>query len=181
MLKVSSAYPWSEWECYDQGFYRKSPPYFLSKRMCEYEYMLFFKQEGVFKDTISLVQRDWPKSFETFINHMPINKVAWLGQVCVFYATGVPRVFKYSYNSLPIECRRLNNKIAERAINEYRDGNKEIFKEMGGVRLPERYTRLIAKRIGERKSSSFIQEDMLSVIEKRFTPKGIDIEKGLEK
>jgi len=99
----------------------------FQKKEGEEKYIEYFSKPKRFKKDIVILSKKWPHSFENFLTNYSINRVAWLGQACVFYRTGAPPDFKYSYNKLDKLVRDQCDEIARGFINE--------FSEKSGKRL----------------------------------------------
>lgn len=117
-------HPWHLWECYKSGFYDDNN---LSKDENEAIYMEYFHNTTKFKRDMKSLVGSWKYSSEHFLLNPTINRVAWIGQACVFRSKGVPRKYKYSYNLLPQDIQSLNNKAAKEFINEFQ---KEYTKKL---------------------------------------------------
>lgn len=109
-------HPWHLWECYKSGFYDDNQ---LSKEDNETKYMNYFYNTNGFKRDMNSLVKNWKHSSEHFLLNPTINRIAWVGQACVFRSIGVPRKYKYAYNSLPQDIQLLNNKAAKEFINEF--------------------------------------------------------------
>lgn len=109
-------HPWHKWECYRDGFYNDNT---LTKEENEKLYMSYFDNTKKFERDMRKITRKWKHSCEHFLLNPTINRVAWIGQACVYVDRGVPRKYKYSYNMLSTEVKNRNNEAAKRFINEF--------------------------------------------------------------
>lgn len=110
-------HPWYRWECYKDGFYEINTA--LTRDECEFIYADYFCKKGKFERDIPKVIKNWKYSCEHFLTNTSINRIAWLGQACVFFTTGVTPNYKYAYNNIDKEVRDYNNEIAKAAIDEF--------------------------------------------------------------
>lgn len=94
-------HPWDVWECYPAGFYESRPKgRNISEGLCKFMYAQFLRDIPRFEAAMAGVLRDWPNSCEHYLSAEQMNRVAWLGQAAMCYATGVPAVFCGGYNQL---------------------------------------------------------------------------------
>ncbi len=94
-------HPWHVWECYPAGFYESRPLHRnLSEGQCKYMYAQFLRDTPRFRSALSGVVREWPHSCEQYLSNERMNRIAWLGQAAMCYATGIPAVFCGGYNQL---------------------------------------------------------------------------------
>lgn len=70
-----------------------------------------------FGDALRQVICNWPISCEHFLTNEEMNRVAWLGQASMFWATGVPEKYRAGFMLLSIESKRLANTIAKEALD----------------------------------------------------------------
>jgi len=114
-------YPWWMWEHYWAGFFGKGNQY-KAHSVAEHIYKNFHLEEGRFEKVIPIVFKNWPIACEHNLTNKSINRVAWLGQACVCYATGVPSRYKYSYNQLPEGIKKRQDNIARIWIKKWEAG-----------------------------------------------------------
>ena len=127
-MKVRITHPWYKWECYKDGFYEINTK--IPREDAEKIYMNYFYAKKFKRDIKKLIKL-WSHSCEHFLTNPNMNRVAWLGQACVFITTGVTPNYKYSYNQLPLDIRAYNNKIAKDAINEFqKKQDKRLYQQM---------------------------------------------------
>lgn len=92
---------WDEWECYPAGFYETRPPREgMTDDECRDAYASFLADDDQFREALDGVLRDWPNSCEHYLSNERMNRVAWLGQAAMCYATGVGRQYRSGYNRL---------------------------------------------------------------------------------
>jgi hypothetical protein len=82
---------WDKWECYPAGFFENKPKERnLSEGMCKLMYAEFLRDTPRFEEAMAGVLRDWPNSCEQWLSNERMNRIAWLGQAAMCYATGIP-------------------------------------------------------------------------------------------
>lgn len=129
-------HPWYKWECYKDGFYEITTRF--TRDEAEKIYQDYFKDTNKFKRDIKKVMSLWKFSCEHFLTNPNINRVAWLGQACVFVATGVTPNYKYSYNKLSKKIRDECDEIAKKEIQKFQKKSSNRLceqMEMHGVFL----------------------------------------------
>lgn len=116
-----------KWECYKAGFYANKKEG-MTKNECELAYAEFLTDDGRFRDALECVITDWPNSCEHYLTNFAMNRIAWLGQASMCYATGVPSVFCSGYNLLTREQQEKADSIALEALNDWlkANGREEI-------------------------------------------------------
>lgn len=90
---------WDKWECYPAGFYENKHAR-LDDEQCREAYRAFLQRVWLFEAAMAGVLRDWPRSCEHYLSNENMNRIAWLGQSAMCYATGVPAVFRGGFNRL---------------------------------------------------------------------------------
>lgn len=110
---------WDKWECYPAGFYDGKPPDGMTDDGARQEYARFLRNEARFREALAGVLRDWPNSCEHYLSNERMNRIAWLGQAAMCYATGVPSEFKGGYNRLTKNEQQRADLIALDALNEW--------------------------------------------------------------
>lgn len=117
---------WDEWECYPAGFYESRPKgRNISDGMCKMLYARFLRDIPRFEAAMSGVLADWPNSTEHYLSHEGMNRVAWLGQAAMCYATGIPAVFCGGYNQLTEAEKAAADVAAWRVLNGWLIGRGE--------------------------------------------------------
>lgn len=119
-----------KWECHKAGFYasRKEG---MTAEECEKEYALFLSDSKRFAYALDGVINTWVNSCEHYLTNKAMNRIAWLGQAAMCYATGVPSVFCSGFNLLSIEEQNKANEIALTFLNKWlrANGRKPIEME----------------------------------------------------
>lgn len=109
---------WDKWECYPAGFYESKPPNRqLSEEDCRNMYAEFLRDDLRFQNALIGVLNDWPNSCEHYLSNERMNRIAWLGQAAMCYATGVPSQFRGGFNRLSEAEQERANEIALDALN----------------------------------------------------------------
>ena len=107
---------YEKWECQKAGFYA-SKKEGMTKQECEDAYAEFLRDSERFSAAADCVINEWKHSCEHYLTNKAMNRIAWIGQAAMCYATGVPSVFCYGFNQLTDEEKEKANKIALDAIN----------------------------------------------------------------
>lgn len=105
-----------KWECHKAGFYG-SKKEGMTAEQCEQEYALFLSDENRFKEALNGVINEWVNSCEHYLTNKAMNRIAWLGQAAMCYATGIPSKFCSGFNLLSPEQQDKANLIALDALN----------------------------------------------------------------
>jgi len=109
---------YGKWECYKAGFYANSKPD-MSKGECEEVYRAFLASTRKFTSALEHVTKEWRYSCEHYLTNNAMNRIAWLGQAAVCYATGVPAAFCGGFSLLTPPQQIAANKIALRYLNAW--------------------------------------------------------------
>ena len=107
-----------KWECYKAGFYAGTHPT-MAKEECEAEYCKFLSDENKFRDALSHVITKWINSCEHYLTNASMNRIAWLGQASLCYATGIPSTFRGGFHLLTDEQQLKANNIALEYLNKW--------------------------------------------------------------
>lgn len=117
---------WDKWECYPAGFYESSPKTrTLTEGACKAMYATFLRDIPRFEEAMASVLRDWPNSTEHYLSNERMNRIAWLGQAAMCYATGIPATFCGGYNQLTLEEQRAADLAALRYLNKWLESRGE--------------------------------------------------------
>jgi hypothetical protein len=112
-------HPWTMWECYRSGLYETACGY--SKEQAVRMYAEFFRDSERFYRVGRAVTTEWKYSCEHFLTNDHINRLAWIGQASMCYATGVPAVFRGGFHHLNAEEQKQANRVAKRVLGEWCD------------------------------------------------------------
>lgn len=107
---------WDKWECHKAGFYA-SKKEGMKAEECEKLYAEFLSDNEKFKNSLNGVLNEWINSCEHYLTNKAMNRIAWLGQAAMCYATGVPSKFCSGFNLLNNEQQEKANKIALEYLN----------------------------------------------------------------
>lgn len=121
---------YSKWECYKAGFYATTMEG-MKKEECEQAYHDFLNNHEIFSETLNCVITEWKYSCEHYLTNSALNRIAWLGQAAMCYATGIPATFRGGFNLLSQEEQMHANEIALKYLNKWlvNNGRKEISME----------------------------------------------------
>lgn len=106
-------------------------------------YADFLRDIPRFEEAMAGVLREWPNSCEQWLSNERMNRIAWLGQAAMCYATGVPAVFCGGYNQLTPEQREAADLAALRYLNKWLESHNEppltTLKDAARKTQPELY------------------------------------------
>jgi ParB-like chromosome segregation protein Spo0J len=107
-----------KWECEPAGFYASCVD---GKKgdQCKEEYREFLADLPRFKEAAIAVTRNWKNSCEHYLTNFAMNRIAWIGQAAMCYATGVPSKFCSGFNLLTTEQQEAANQVALDALNDW--------------------------------------------------------------
>lgn len=118
-----------KWECHKAGFYASKKDGLTSEE-CEQMYADFLNDSERFAKTLENVITEWQHSCEHYLTNKAMNRIAWLGQAAMCYATGVPSVFCSGFNLLSIEQQNAANEVALIYLNKWLTNNNRPKVEM---------------------------------------------------
>jgi hypothetical protein len=107
-----------KWECHKAGFYETKFEG-LTEDQCKNKYAEFLKDETMFRDALDHVINEWKHSCEHYLTNKAMNRIAWLGQASMCYATGIPSKYSSGYNLLTKSEQDKANNIALEYLNEW--------------------------------------------------------------
>lgn len=108
------------WECYPAGFYENRPKdSSLTDNQCREEYATFLRDVPRFEAAMEGVLRDWPNSTEHYLSNERMNRIAWLGQAAMCYATGIPARYSGGYQLLTEAEKLAANTAALTYLNKW--------------------------------------------------------------
>lgn len=113
---------YDKWECYKAGFYASKKDGMTSEE-CEIEYSEFFKNSERFETALQSVISEWKHSCEHYLTNKAMNRIVWLGQASMCYATGVPSKFCSGFNLLSEDQQSEANSIAHKYLNKWLEAN----------------------------------------------------------
>lgn len=109
---------YEKWECNKAGFYA-SKKEGMTKKECEKAYAEFLSDDNRFEDALSKVTTEWKFSCEQYLTNKAMNRIAWLGQAAMCYATGVPSKYCSGFNLLSEDQQNHANSIAHKYLNKW--------------------------------------------------------------
>lgn len=109
-----------KWECHKSGFYANKKDG-MTGEQCELAYRDFLSDDEAFTTALRGVLDNWVNSCEHYLTNKAMNRIAWLGQAAMCYATGVPSKFCAGFNLLSPEKQERANEIALEALNIWRE------------------------------------------------------------
>jgi ParB-like chromosome segregation protein Spo0J len=119
-----------KWECHKAGFYASKFDGHTQEQ-CEKMYAQFLSDTPKFKEALDGVIREWINSCEHYLTNKAMNRIAWLGQAAMCYATGVPAKYCSGFNLLTADKQDNANITALEALNFWmrKYGRNEISME----------------------------------------------------
>lgn len=105
-----------KWECHKAGFYAGSKEGMKAEE-CEKACAEFLSNDELFKGALQGVFDNWINSCEHYLTNKAMNRIAWLGQASMCYATGIPSKFCSGFNLLTNEQQEHANEIALEGLN----------------------------------------------------------------
>jgi ParB-like chromosome segregation protein Spo0J len=107
-----------KWECFKAGFYAQKKEA-MTHEQCEIAYAEFLSNDERFTDALNKVITEWKHSCEHYLTNKAMNRIAWLGQASMCYATGVPSKYCSGFNLLSQEQQDHANELALNALNKW--------------------------------------------------------------
>ena len=107
-----------KWECYKAGFYNTTMNG-MTKQQCEEAYAEFLSDGERFADALSHIITEWKYSCEHYLTNNSMNRIAWLGQAAMCYATGIPSTFRGGFGLLSEQKQQEANEIALEFLNKW--------------------------------------------------------------
>lgn len=119
---------WEKWECFPAGFYENS---LLNKTHteCETLFKKILSDQRLFSDALDVVISKWKHSCEHYLTNKSMNRIAWLGQAAVCYATGVPARYSSAWFDISESDRNDANNTALKYLNIWleRNGKDQVL------------------------------------------------------
>jgi len=107
-----------KWECLQAGFYKSVVPGKTAEE-CEKEYAEFLSNDKRFRDALDHITTKWKHSCEHYLTNRAMNRIAWLGQAAMCYATGIPSKYCSGFNLLSEQQQEHANNIALEYLNKW--------------------------------------------------------------
>jgi len=121
---------WDKWECYKAGLYKTSNNG-MSKEEGQKAYRDFLSDTAKLAKTLEKIIIEWKYSCEHYLTNRAMNRIAWLGQASMCYATGVPATFRAGFYLLSEKQQKQANETALIYLNKWLlvNGGKELTLE----------------------------------------------------
>ncbi|OGC76260.1 hypothetical protein A2619_02290 [candidate division WWE3 bacterium RIFOXYD1_FULL_39_9] len=113
---------YEKWECYKAGFYNTTM-HGKTKSECEEEYKKFLSNPKKFAATLEHVIKEWKHSCEHYLTNSAMNRIAWLGQAAMCYATGIPSTFRGGFSLMSEKQQNEANEVALKYLNKWLKAN----------------------------------------------------------
>jgi len=110
------------WECHKAGFFA-SKKEGMTKAECEKAYAEFLSNDGRFREALDIIIVEWKHSCEHYLTNKAMNRIAWLGQAAMCYATGVPSKYCAGFNQLTLKQQSIANLTALDYLNKWMVSN----------------------------------------------------------
>jgi hypothetical protein len=120
---------YDKWECHKAGFYA-SKKEGMTAEQCEIAYAKFLSNDNLFRETLEKIITEWKYSCEHYLTNKSMNRIAWLGQASMCYATGVPSKFCSGFNLLTDEQKSKANETALEYLNKWLVNNNRSILTM---------------------------------------------------
>lgn len=109
---------WEKWECHKAGFYASKKDG-MTAEQCENAFAEFLSNDDKFREALNGVLNDWINSCEHYLTNKAMNRIAWLGQAAMCYATGIPSKFCAGFNLLTNVQQETANNTALEYLNKW--------------------------------------------------------------
>jgi ParB-like chromosome segregation protein Spo0J len=116
-----------KWECHKAGFYAQKKEG-MTNQECEIACAEFLSDSDRFESALKNVISEWKHSCEHYLTNKSMNRIAWLGQASMCYATGIPSRYCSGFNLLSKEKQEAANLLALKYLNIWllNNGLKEV-------------------------------------------------------
>jgi ParB-like chromosome segregation protein Spo0J len=128
---------YEKWECHKAGFYATSFQG-KSKTECNEMYREFLADLPRFEAALAAVTTQWKYSCEHYLTNVAMNRIAWLGQASMCFATGVPSEFRGGFSLLTKEQQQQANETALKDLNKWLVANRRAEVTMDEAMSGER-------------------------------------------
>jgi ParB-like chromosome segregation protein Spo0J len=109
---------YDKWECFKAGFYATTKEG-MTEAQCKEAYRAFLADISRFSDALGHVIVEWKNSCEHYLTNVAMNRIAWLGQASMCYATGVPATFRGGFCLLSQDEQKRANEAALEYLNKW--------------------------------------------------------------
>jgi ParB-like chromosome segregation protein Spo0J len=114
---------YDKWECYRAGLYATTKEG-MTKRECEDAYRAFLADTARFAEALEHVITEWEHSCEHYLTNKAMNRIAWLGQAAMCYATGIPATYRSGFFLLSEDEQQRANETALTYLNKWLEANR---------------------------------------------------------
>lgn len=111
-----------KWECYAAGLYVPTKTG-ITREQGEEMYRAFLSDSGRFEEALAGVIAEWKHSCEHYLTNVAMNRIAWLGQAAMCYATGIPATYRSGFSLLTEEQQEMANELALEYLNRWLEAN----------------------------------------------------------
>lgn len=111
-----------DWECHAAGFYAPTKTG-ISREQGEEMYRVFLSDSVRFEHALGHVIEQWKHSCEHYLTNVAMNRVAWLGQAAMCFATGIPASYRGGFSLLTEEEQEIANQLALTYLNKWLEAN----------------------------------------------------------
>jgi ParB-like chromosome segregation protein Spo0J len=112
-----------DWECFRAGFYAPTKAG-VSREQGEEMYRVFLSDLEKFEDALGRVILEWEHSCEHYLTNIAMNRIAWLGQAAMCYATGIPAAYRAGFSLLTEEQQEAANQLALEYLNYWLEAHR---------------------------------------------------------
>lgn len=116
--KTRIFHTFDKWECHKAGFYATSFEG-KTKTECNAMYREFLSDLPRFEAALEAVTSQWKYSCEHYLTNIAMNRIAWLGQAAMCFATGVPSEFRGGFSLLTKKQQEQANEMALKYLNKW--------------------------------------------------------------
>lgn len=109
---------YDRWECEKAGFYAQKVDGMTADE-CRESCRSFLANPDRFRAAATSVIDEWENSCQHYLTNFAMNRIAWIGQAAMCYATGVPSKFCGGFNLLTPEQQREANEVALDVLNDW--------------------------------------------------------------
>jgi ParB-like chromosome segregation protein Spo0J len=111
-----------KWVCFHAGLYATTKPG-MTREQCEEAYRDFLTDSNRFAEALEHIIAEWKHSCEHYLTNSAMNRIAYLGQAAMCYATGIPATFRSGFNLLTEEQQKQANQVALTYLNRWLEAN----------------------------------------------------------
>jgi len=114
---------YDKWECHKAGFYATTKEG-MSKTQCKQAACDFLCDLEGFADVLAKVIVEWPNSCEHYLTNIAMNRIAWLGQASICYATGISTdLSRGGFSLMTTDQQDAANAVALKYLNQWAKAN----------------------------------------------------------